>query len=83
MLTYLILTTKALIMAAVTSGTIVGSAKIESEKRNRLTVWFAALAGLVFSFVTATLRNTTSLIQSLSENKEGMIPEIFTEGILP
>ncbi len=64
MLTYLILTTKALIMAAVTSGTIVGSAKIESEKRNRLTVWFAALAGLVFSFVTATLRNTTSLIDS-------------------
>ncbi len=64
MLSYLILTTRALIMAAVVSGSIVGFIKLKGEKSQRLIVWISALLGMLMSLTIAVLRNATSLVDS-------------------
>ena len=64
MLSYLILTTRATLMAAVLCGVIVGYTRTAAQKNQRRIVWLFALIGLIISIVVAILRNTTSLIDS-------------------
>ena len=64
MLSYLILTTRALIMAAAVSGSIVGFTKLKGEKSQRFIVWISVLMGALMSLTVAVLRNTTSLVDS-------------------
>ncbi len=64
MLSYLILTTRALIMAAAVSGSIVGFTKLKGEKSQRFIVWISVLLGTLMSLTVAVLRNTTSLVDS-------------------
>jgi uncharacterized membrane protein len=64
MLTYLILTTRQILMEAVILGVLTGYVKAAAGKSRRRIVWVAALAGVVFSIVIAVLRNTTSMIDT-------------------
>ena len=64
MLSYLILTTRAILMAAVLCGTITGYTRMAGDRLQRRVVWIFAGAGTLMSMVIAFLRNTTSLIDS-------------------
>ena len=64
MLTYLILTTRALMMATIVLGTIIGYTELEEEGYRRNTVYAGIVIGFIASFVIAYLRNATSLIDS-------------------
>ena len=64
MLTYLILTTRALLMEAVILGVITGFVKITAAKRQRRVVWSFAILGVIISIVIAVMRNTTSMIDT-------------------
>ncbi len=64
MLTYLILTTRAILMEAVILGVITGYTKITAGKAQRRIVWAFAVIGAVFSIVIAVMRNTTSMIDT-------------------
>ena len=64
MLSYLVLTTRALVMGALLCGMIHGYTRIAGDKQERRIVWIFAGLGVVFSLLIAYLRNTTSLIDS-------------------
>ena len=64
MLTYLILTTRALLMAAVIFGVTWGYTLIEQENYQRKLIGGFAIAGAVISAVIAYFRNATSKIDS-------------------
>lgn len=64
MLTYLILTTRALLMAAVIFGVTWGYTLIEQENYQRRLIGGFAIAGAAFSAVIAYFRNATSKIDS-------------------
>ena len=64
MLTYLILTTRAVLMEAAVLGVLTGYTKIAAEKTHRRIVWSFALTGVLLSVVIAVVRNTTSLIDT-------------------
>ena len=64
MLTYLILTTRAILMEAVILGVITGFVKITAAKRQRRVVWSFAILGVIISIVIAVMRNTTSMIDT-------------------
>lgn len=64
MLTYLILTTRQILMEAVILGVISGFTRITAGKKQRRIVWCLAMAGVVFSIVIAVMRNTTSMIDT-------------------
>lgn len=64
MLTYLILTTRAILMEAVILGVAAGFTRKADRKGHRYTVWFFALAGGMLSIAIAVIRNTTSLIDT-------------------
>ncbi len=64
MLTYLILTTRAILMEAVILGVITGYTKITAGKVQRRIVWAFAMIGVIFSIVIAVMRNTTSMIDT-------------------
>ncbi len=64
MLTYLILTTRALMMATIVSGAIAGYTKLKGEKNQRNIVYAGTIIGFIASFVIAYFRNATSLIDS-------------------
>ena len=64
MLTYLILTTRAILMEAVILGVLTGYTRITAGKGQRRAVWLFAAAGTLFSIAIAVLRNTTSMIDT-------------------
>ena len=64
MLTYLILTTRAILMEAAILGVITGFVKITAAKRQRRVVWSFAILGVIISIVIAVMRNTTSMIDT-------------------
>ena len=64
MLTYLILTTRTLLMAAVLLGTACGYTKMAPEACQRNIIWISAAIGTVVSVVIAYFRNATSMIDS-------------------
>lgn len=64
MLTYLILTTRAVLLEAIICGAIAGYAKANGSLRQRKLLRICAIAGLAFSAFIAFMRNTTSLIDS-------------------
>ena len=64
MLTYLILTTRALMMVTIVLGAIIGYTKLKGEKYQRNIVYVETIIGFVISFVIAYFRNATSLIDS-------------------
>ena len=64
MLTYLILTTRAILMEAAILGVITGFVKITAAKRQRRVVWSFAILGVIISIVIAVMRNTASMIDT-------------------
>ncbi len=64
MLTYLILTTRAILMEAVILGAATGYAKITASVKQRRIVWISAVIGTAFSIFIAVMRNTTSMIDT-------------------
>ncbi len=64
MLTYLILTTRAILMEAAILGVATGYTKITAGKVQRRIVWSFAVIGVIFSIVIAVMRNTTSMIDT-------------------
>ena len=64
MLSYLILTTRAILMAAVITGVIRGYTKLAADKYQRNIVLVFACVGLAGSALIAWLRNATSLVDS-------------------
>ena len=64
MLSYLVLTTRALVMGALLCGMIHGYTRIAGKKGEKRIVWILALLGLVCSLLIAWIRNTTSLIDT-------------------
>ena len=64
MLTYLILTTRAVLMEAAVLGVMTGWTKITAGKTHRRIVWAFAVIGVLFSIFIAVMRNTTSMIDT-------------------
>ena len=64
MLTYLILTTRQILMEAVILGVFTGYVMIAAAKAHRRIVWSFALAGVGGSIAVAVIRNTTSMIDT-------------------
>ncbi|MBR1900650.1 MAG: DUF2318 domain-containing protein [Lachnospiraceae bacterium] len=64
MLTYLILTTRAVLMEAAILGVMTGWTKISAGKPRRRIVWAFAVIGVLFSIFIAVMRNTTSMIDT-------------------
>ena len=64
MLSYLILTTRALLMAAAVFGAACGYTKLKGEKYQRNIVWILVILGVAVSVVVAYFRNATSKVDS-------------------
>ena len=64
MLTYLILTTRQVLMEAVILGVLTGYVMLAATKAGRRIVWSFALAGAAGSVAIALIRNTTSMIDT-------------------
>ena len=64
MLTYLILTTRQILMEAVILGVFTGYVMIAAAKAHRRIVWSFALAGVGGSIAVAVIRNMTSMIDT-------------------
>ena len=64
MLTYLILTTRATILAAIIGGVITGYTRRKADRTGAVIVASGAAVGLVASIVMAVFKNTTSLVDS-------------------
>ncbi|MCR4704828.1 MAG: Fe-S-containing protein [Lachnospiraceae bacterium] len=64
MLTYLVLTTRAILMAAEIAGVLFGYTKLKFEKTQRNTVWRLAIVGTVVSALIAVLKNATNWIDT-------------------
>lgn len=64
MLTYLILTTRATILAAILGGVITGFTRLAAERTGKRIVAIGAGVGFAASIVMAYLKNTTSLVDS-------------------
>ena len=64
MLTYLILTTRVVLMEAAVLGVMTGWTKITAGKTHRRIVWAFAVIGVLFSIFIAVMRNTTSMIDT-------------------
>ena len=64
MLTYLILTTRAVLLEAVICGAIAGFTKSNGSRQQKKLIGICGIAGLAFSAFIAYMRNTTSMIDS-------------------
>ncbi len=64
MLTYLILTTRAVLLEAIICGAMAGFARTFGSRQQRMLIRICGIAGLAFSAFIAYMRNTTSLIDS-------------------
>lgn len=68
MLSYLILTTNALILLAVVFGAIAGYSAICADIGRKKIIWVSALIGLVWAIIIAYFRNATSKMDSAIMN---------------
>ena len=68
MLTYLIATTRAIVMAAVILGVITGYTRLISDRSRNKALLIGVAVGAVISFIIAYLRNTTSKVNSANLN---------------
>ena len=68
MLSYLILTTNALILLAVVFGAIAGYSVLCADNGRKKIVWISALIGLVWAIIIAYFRNATSKMDSAIMN---------------
>lgn len=64
MLSYLILTTRAILIATICCGVATGYTRIAANKTQRKAVWALMIVGTIASIVIAVLRNATSKIDS-------------------
>ncbi|MBR1470835.1 MAG: DUF2318 domain-containing protein [Lachnospiraceae bacterium] len=68
MLTYLIYTVKAILMAAAISGIVAGEVRLSGSKEQQRIISGGLAAGLLGALVVAVLRNHTNLIKTASLN---------------
>ena len=68
MLNYLILTTRAILLCAIVSGTVAGFTRLSEKRFGILITRCGAVIGFLTAFVIAVLRNNTSLIRSATLN---------------
>ena len=68
MLSYLLYTIKAVLLASVIGGTVTGYERIEPDRRNERIMSVGALAGLLISIVIAYLRNNTNKVSTATIN---------------
>ena len=68
MLSYLLYTIKAVLLASVIGGTVTGYERIEPDRRNERIMSAGALAGLLISIVIAYLRNNTNKVSTATIN---------------
>ena len=64
MLTYLILTTRTMIMAAAVCGSICGYISLSESKKTRRATWTICLIGIIASFVIAFFENRTNIVDT-------------------
>ena len=64
MLSYLILTTRALLMGAVIWGAAYGYTGKSANRTEKWAVWIPALLGTIVSVIVAVMRNTTNLVDT-------------------
>ena len=64
MLTYLILTTRLLVLAVLVAALILGYTSVTYTGINKHIVWALGIVGVIFSMVISYLRHTTSLIDT-------------------
>jgi len=68
MLTYLISTTRAIVMASVILGVMVGYTQLSAEKLGKKIIFDGILVGTVLSIIIAAFRNNTSKVNSANLN---------------